>query len=119
LRSPARSSSPPPQPRSRSPSPQGAVQSKTADFTFNLAPPDDPGKKLTPLQQKAADKEAATIAAAIAPGQTVTLDGTYDSFTPNPIMITMSNASVVLPKATPAKAAPKTTVHHPPAKKPA
>jgi hypothetical protein len=34
-------------------------------------------------------------------------------------MITMSNASVVLPKATPAKAAPKTTVHHPPAKKPA
>ena len=97
----------------------GAVQSKTADFTFNLAPPDDPGKKLTPLQQKAADKEAAAVAAAIAPGQTVTLDGTYDSFTPNPIMITMSNASVVLPKATPAKAAPKTTVHHPPAKKPA
>jgi hypothetical protein len=94
---------------------EGAKQSKTADFTFNLAPPDDSGKKLTPLQQKAADKEAAAVAAAIAVGQTVTLDGTYDSFTPNPIMITMSAAAVVLPKATPTKP----TVHHTPAKKPA
>ncbi len=84
-----------------------AVQSKTADFTFNMAPLDE-GK--TPAQQAAAKKLAADIAAATAVGQKVTLTGTYASYTPNPIMITMSDGAVVLAK----KAAPKpTATHHP------
>jgi hypothetical protein len=101
---------------------QGAKQDKTADFTFNLTPPDPlpdlkdhatPAEKLAYKKKKdAADKLAADNAAATAVGATVTLDGTYDSFTPNPIMITMSAASVVLPKAE-----AKPTVHHPVAKK--
>jgi len=62
-----------------------AVQSKTADFTFNLP---------TPL------KTPPTV------GAKVTVTGTYDSFTPQPIMITMSNGAVVEPKKTPAKPAP-------------
>ncbi|MEG9436263.1 hypothetical protein JAO29_08805 [Edaphobacter sp. HDX4] len=65
-----------------------AVQSKTADFTVNLTAP----LKTTP-----------------APGDKVTVNGTYDSFTPNPIMITMINGSVVEPKKTPAK---PTATHH-------
>ena len=60
-----------------------AVQSKTADFTFNLASP----LKTPP-----------------AVGEKVTVSGTYDSFTPQPIMITMSNGEVVPPK--PAKPTP-------------
>ena len=93
-----------------------AVSNKTADFTFNLTPPDPvpdlpahptPAEKLKHEREvkKAAD-DAAAIAAATAVGQTVTLQGTYDSFTPKPIMITMSDASVVLPTPakTPAKA---------------
>jgi len=55
-----------------------AVQGKTADFTFNLAAP----LKTPP-----------------AVGDKVTVTGTYDSFTPQPIMITMSNGEVVPPKA--------------------
>jgi len=89
----------------------GAKASKTADFTFNLAPPDDADKKLTPLQEKAAKKQADAIAAASAVGQTVTLDGTYDSYAPKPIMITMINGVVVLPKAA-AKTPAKAPVHH-------
>ena len=92
-----------------------AKQSKTADFTFNLAADPDADKKLTPLQEKAAKKQADAIAAASAVGQTVTLDGTYDSYTPKPIMITMTDGAVVLPKAT--KPAPKAPVHHAAAKK--
>jgi hypothetical protein len=46
-------------------------------------------------------------------GQTVTFTGTYDSFTPKPLMITMSDGQVILPEATPAKA----PVHHATAKK--
>jgi hypothetical protein len=103
----------------------GAVASKTADFTFNLAPPEDipePKSTATPAQKlaykkavAAAQKKAADIAAATAVGNKVTLDGTYDSFTPSPIMIVMKDAEVVLPKATPKPAA---TVHHTaPAKK--
>ncbi len=84
-----------------------AVQSKTADFTFNMAPLEE-GK--TPAQKAAAKKMADDIAAATAVGQKVTLTGTYASYTPNPIMITMSDGAVVLPK----KAAPKpTATHHP------
>jgi hypothetical protein len=84
-----------------------AVQSKTADFTFNMTPLDE-GK--TPAQQAAAKKQAADIAAATAVGQKVTLSGTYASYTPSPIMIVMSDGAVVLAKKTPAK---PTAVHHP------
>jgi hypothetical protein len=83
-----------------------AVQSKTADFTFNLTPPEE-GK--TPAQVAAAKKLAADVAAATAVGQKVTLSGTYASYTPSPIMITMSDGAVILPKKTPAK---PTAVHH-------
>jgi tetratricopeptide (TPR) repeat protein len=95
-----------------------AVQSKTADFTFNMAPPaeiPEPKAGATPAQKLAykkkvadAQKEADAIAAATTVGSTVTLDGTYDSFTAKPIMIIMSDGAVVLPKPKPA-AAP---VHH-------
>jgi hypothetical protein len=66
-----------------------AVQSKTADFTFNLTAP----LKTPP-----------------AAGAKVTVTGTYASFTPQPIMITMSDGAVVEPKKTPAKPSP---AHHP------
>ena len=67
-----------------------AVQSKTADFTFQLAAP----LKTPP-----------------AVGAKVTVTGTYASFTPNPLMITMSDGAIVEPK--PAKK--PTPVHHTPA----
>src|ERR1700677_112663 len=60
-----------------------AVQSKTADFTFQLAAP----LKTPP-----------------AAGAKVTVTGTYASYTPSPIMITMSDGAVVEPKKAP--------VHH-------
>jgi hypothetical protein len=96
-----------------------AVQGKKADFTFNLKPLEEPAepKTKTPValaaykKAKAAyDKEVADDAAATAVGQKVTLQGTYDSYTPSPIMITMSDGAVVLPKATPA-AAPHRPAH--------
>jgi hypothetical protein len=65
-----------------------AVQSKTADFTFNLTAP----LKTPP-----------------AVGGKVTVTGTYASFTPSPIMITMSDGAVVEPKAAPKKPTP---AHH-------
>ena len=87
-----------------------AVQSKTADFTFNMAPVDDSEAK-TPAQKAAAQKKADQITALTTVGSKVTLTGTYDSFTPNPVMITMTGGEVVLPKAAaPKKPAP---VHHP------
>jgi hypothetical protein len=64
-----------------------AVQSKTADFTFQLT---------APL------KTPPTVGAKVA------VSGTYASFTPSPIMITMSDGAIVEPKKTPAKA----PVHH-------
>ena len=67
-----------------------AVQSKTADFTFQLAAP----LKTPP-----------------AVGSKVTVTGTYASFTPSPLMITMSDGAVVEPK--PVKK--PTPVHHAPA----
>jgi hypothetical protein len=70
-----------------------AVQSKTADFTFNLT---------TPLKTSPA------------PGAKVTVTGTYASFTPQPIMITMSDGAVVEPKKTPAK---PSAAHRPAARK--
>jgi len=43
------------------------------------------------------------------PGDKITVDGTYDSYTASPLMITMTDGSVV-----PKKAAPKPTpAHHP------
>lgn len=62
-----------------------AVQSKTADFTFNLTAP----LKTPP-----------------AVGAKATVTGTYASFTPNPIMITMSDGALVEPKKAPAKPSP-------------
>jgi hypothetical protein len=56
-----------------------AVQSKVADFTFTLTAP---------------------LKTAPAAGDKITVTGTYDSFTPQPIMITMSNGAVVPPKPT-------------------
>jgi hypothetical protein len=71
-----------------------AVQSKTADFTFQLA---------TPLKTPPAA------------GDKVTVTGTYASFTPNPIMITMSDGAVVEPKPakkpTPTHRRPSTTTN--------
>jgi hypothetical protein len=60
----------------------------TADFTFNMKEP----LKTVPN-----------------PGDTITLDGTYASYTQKPLMITMSDGSVVLPKKAPVHHAP---VHH-------
>ena len=40
----------------------------------------------------------------------MTLSGTFDSYTPKPLMIIMSDGAVVLPKKTPAKPTP---AHHP------
>jgi hypothetical protein len=102
-----------------------AVANKTADFTFNLTPPDPvpdlpahptPAEKLKHEREvkKAAD-DAAAIAAATAVGQTATLQGTYDSYTTKPIMFIMSDASVVLP--TPAKTPAKVPVRRPAATK--
>jgi hypothetical protein len=81
---------------------EDAVQSKTADFTFNLKAPDEK------LPAAAAKKLADDTAAATAVGQKVTLSGTFDSYTPKPIMIIMSDGAVVLAKKAPAKA----PVHH-------
>ena len=80
----------------------GAVvpgQPPTADFTFNMAAPEELPGRATPLQKKNFEKKQAAIAAATAPGQTVTLSGTFDSYTPKPFMITMSDGQVVLPEA--------------------
>ena len=83
-----------------------AVQSKTADFTFNLKSAEDTGKKMTHLEEAEAKKKADAIAAMTTVGSKVTLTGTYDSYTQNPLMIIMKDGDVVMPKKT---AAP---VHH-------
>jgi hypothetical protein len=93
-----------------------AKLSKTADFTFNLKAPEELKAGATAAQKAAYQKNLDAIADAIAVGKTVTLDGTYDSFTPKPIMITMTDGEVVLPKAA-KPAAPKAPVHHAPVKK--
>ena len=67
-----------------------AVQSKTADFTFTM-------------------KEPIKDANLPAVGSTVTLDGTYASYTQKPLMITMSDGALVLPKKAPVR---HTTTHH-------
>jgi hypothetical protein len=90
---------------------EDAVQSKTADFTFNMKAPD--AEPTTAAAKAAYAKNQAAIADATQVGKTVTVQGTYDSFTPKPLMITMSDGEVVLPK--PTKPAPKAPVHHKPA----
>ncbi|MGH9598118.1 MAG: hypothetical protein ACRD3K_15100, partial [Edaphobacter sp.] len=97
-----------------------AVQSKTADFTFNmkaLDTPTEPSARATPAQKAAykkavaeAEKNTADIAAATTAGSKVTLTGTYASYTTKPIMIMMSDGAVVLPKKTPTK---PTAAHRP------
>ena len=72
---------------------EDAVQGKTADFTFQLA---------APLKNPPAV------------GAKVTVSGTYASYTPNPIMFTMSDGAIVEPKKTPTKAPAKGPVHHTP-----
>ncbi len=67
-----------------------SVQAKTADFTFTMKEP----LKTVP-----------------AVGDKVTLDGTYASYTSSPLMITMSDASIVEPKKAPAKAPVRHTTH--------
>ena len=63
-----------------------AVQSKTADFTFNMKEP---------------LKTIPTV------GAKINVNGTYASYTQSPLMITMSDASIVAKKAaTPARKAP-------------
>jgi hypothetical protein len=86
-----------------------AKQSKTADFTFNLKPAE-------PATTAAQRKAQAAVEAATAVGQTVTLQGTYDSYTPKPIMITMSDGEVVM-KTAPKPAAHAPAAHHAPARK--
>jgi hypothetical protein len=101
---------------------EDAVHANTADFTFNMAPPEDIPeiKANATVAQKAAYNKAVAdaktkegaIAAATAVGKTVTLTGTYDSFTANPIQIIMKDGNVILAKPvakTPAKGAP---AHH-------
>ncbi|MGO4515128.1 hypothetical protein AB4Y89_05005 [Terriglobus sp. 2YAB30_2] len=78
-----------------------AVQSKAADFTFNL-------------------KEPLTKVPAV--GDKIVIAGTYDSYTQSPgqavpVMIIMKDAMVEAPKKTPAKPAAKAPVHHAPARK--
>jgi len=85
-----------------------------ADFTFNMAAPEELPAKATALQKKAYDKKQADIAAAIAPGQKVTLTGTFDSYTPKPFMITMTDGQVVLAAAA-KPAAGKPAAGHAPA----
>jgi len=95
-----------------------SVQSKTADFTFKLKPIEIPEvpEGATPAKKAAIKKEAAEaqkkideIKAATAVGSKVTFAATYDSFTPSPLMIIMTDATIVEPKKEPAKKAP---VHH-------
>jgi tetratricopeptide (TPR) repeat protein len=92
-----------------------AIQSKTADFTFNMKAPEPLPDGATAAQKSAYQKNQDAITEATAVGKTVTVQGTYDSFTPKPIMITMSDGEVVLAKAKPAAHAP--AAHHPAAKK--
>jgi hypothetical protein len=80
-----------------------AIQSKTPDFTFNIKEPEQK------LPAAAAKKLADDTAAATAVGQKVTLSGTFDSYTPKPLMIVMSDGAVVLPK----KTAKPTPTHRP------
>ncbi|WP_158786242.1 hypothetical protein [Granulicella sp. L46] len=68
-----------------------AVASKTPDFTVNLKEP------LKTIPQA---------------GDKITVDGTYDSYTASPLMITMSDGAIVPKKAAPKPAPAHHPVHH-------
>ena len=68
---------------------EGAVQSKTADFTFNMKAP----LKVVP-----------------AVGSKVNLVGTYDSYTQKPVMLVMKDGEEATKKGVPARAAGKAPV---------
>jgi hypothetical protein len=62
-------------------------------------------------------KQQDAIADATQVGKTVTVQGTYDSYTPKPFMITMNDGEVVLPKAkAPAHTPAHTTTRRPAAR---
>jgi hypothetical protein len=67
-----------------------AIQNKTADFVFNFKEP---------------------LKTAPAVGEKVTMSGTYDSYTKDPLQIIMSDSAVV-PKKAPAKPPVRRPVHH-------
>jgi hypothetical protein len=67
-----------------------SVLAKTADFTFTMKEP------------------LKTIPAV---GSKVTLDGTYDSYTQKPLMITMTDGAIVEKKKAPVKAPVRRTTH--------
>jgi len=90
-------------------------QTPTADLTFNMAAPEELPAKATAAQKSAFQKKQDAIAEAVQPGKTVTLTGTFDSYTPKPFMITLTDGAVVLPEAK--KAAP--AAHAPAAHRPA
>lgn len=69
---------------------QAAQPKPTADFTFNMK---EPLKTIPNV------------------GDKVTLDGTYASYTQKPVMITMSDGTIVLPKK-PTPVRRPTTTHH-------
>ncbi|MCL2661201.1 MAG: hypothetical protein FWD64_11895, partial [Acidobacteriaceae bacterium] len=71
---------------------EDAVQSKTADFTFVLTPPDT-------SEQPKGKTAAKTPPPPPVVGDKITLTGTYASFTPDPFMITMSDGAIVVPEA--------------------
>ncbi len=95
----------------------GAIQDKKADFTFNMKPleaPAVPKVKTAAYTKAKADYDAAI--ASLAPGKTVTLAGTWTSYTPDPIMIIMSDGEVIPAKA--AKATSAKPAARPAARKP-
>jgi hypothetical protein len=73
-----------------------SVQAKTADFTFNMK---------EPLPATAKPGEAAIPK----PGDKVTIDGTWSSYTQTPLMITMTDGVIIPKKPAPVHHAP---VHH-------
>jgi hypothetical protein len=77
-----------------------AKQSKTADFTFNMKEP----LSSTPKAGEAPLPKA---------GDTITIDGTWTSYTQTPLMITMSDAVIIPKKVTPVRKPPvrRTTPH--------
>jgi hypothetical protein len=95
-----------------------AIQNKKADFTFNMKPIEAPAepKARTPVAMAKYKKEKAAYddeLALLVAGKTITLSGTWSSYTPQPIMIIMDDGELVPPK--PTKPAP---VAHPPARRP-
>ena len=95
-------------------------QTPTADLTFNLAAPEELPKGATAAQKAAFQKKQDAIAEAVQPGKTVTLAGTFDSYTPKPFMITLTDGQVIVAAAKPAAGKkPAAAAHAPAAHRPA